>query len=350
MSNADLTIIIPLFNKEQYIAEALDSVFAQKTTFKYKVIVADDCSTDKSLDIVARYDRAHPNIISVLKSESNQGLFRNVIRAYARIDTPYFTVLGPDDYWCDNFKIQKSVEFLSGHPDYSIYVTDTWVLQEDGSRRRYIGIDHVVDSDFPQWLAGTAVVGNALGSVLRNVVFTDGLPENLKKPLRKDQEESFRGDTFITATHIQKGKAHYVPECDAVYRVTKEGLWQGSSDLKRMVFSATIILNLYEYFGACHDDLLEQAKRINERINEKWMDYVSSIPASESVKVLVGEHKDNMKRFASYYSPDRFSYVDIKRFPQNRTLRYHVSNVWQHIGYVFWKHMTSRLLKSGVLR
>ena len=53
---ADLTIIMPTWNKADTIAEALDSVFRQKTSRTFRVVVADDHSTDGSLDVVARFD------------------------------------------------------------------------------------------------------------------------------------------------------------------------------------------------------------------------------------------------------------------------------------------------------
>lgn len=45
----DITIIMPSYNKGDYIAEALDSVFMQETEYSYHIIVADDCSSDKTL-------------------------------------------------------------------------------------------------------------------------------------------------------------------------------------------------------------------------------------------------------------------------------------------------------------
>ena len=44
---SDITIIMPSYNKEKYIAQALDSVFAQETSYDYHVVVADDCSNDR---------------------------------------------------------------------------------------------------------------------------------------------------------------------------------------------------------------------------------------------------------------------------------------------------------------
>ena len=49
-----ISIVIPMYNAEKYIAECLDSILAQ-TFDDYEVIVVDDCSTDNSRDIVESY-------------------------------------------------------------------------------------------------------------------------------------------------------------------------------------------------------------------------------------------------------------------------------------------------------
>lgn len=105
-----LSILVPTYNKEEYIAECLDSIFMQRTNFSYQVIIADDCSTDNTLNIVSEYQKQHPNII-VLTSPKNQKLYKNILRAYKITKTDYFTVLDPGDYWIDKYKIQKASIF-----------------------------------------------------------------------------------------------------------------------------------------------------------------------------------------------------------------------------------------------
>ena len=66
MNDPRLTVIMPTFNKEKYISQALDSVLMQETNYIYQVIVADDCSSDKTISIVKSYQQKHPNKIQLL--------------------------------------------------------------------------------------------------------------------------------------------------------------------------------------------------------------------------------------------------------------------------------------------
>ncbi len=67
-----VSVIIPMYNVEKYIGECLDSILAQ--TFKdYELLVVDDCSTDKSLEIVESYVPKFENRLRLIKSEENSG-------------------------------------------------------------------------------------------------------------------------------------------------------------------------------------------------------------------------------------------------------------------------------------
>lgn len=254
MDNYKLTIIMPSFNKAKYIKDALDSVFMQKTTYPYQIIIPDDCSTDGTIEIIEEYQKQHSNI-TLLKSEQNQGLFKNVIRAYAITKTDYFCVLDPDDYWVDELKIQKSLDFLEKNPDYTIYVTNTLTLNQDGTEGIWNKLSSR-DSDFNDFLHDRAVLGGTLGGMFRNVVFKNGLPEKLKNPPDKSYERTFRGDSFRNLIHIEKGKAHVANDYDGMYRITDEGLWQGSNDFERDLLSVQIFINAYGYFDGKYPDLL----------------------------------------------------------------------------------------------
>lgn len=57
MNKYKLKILMPLYNRERFLAKALDSIFMQQTNFEYKIIIIDDASTDNSLYIAEEYKK-----------------------------------------------------------------------------------------------------------------------------------------------------------------------------------------------------------------------------------------------------------------------------------------------------
>ena len=109
------------YNHEAYVKRAIESVLAQETDFPVQIIVHDDASTDKTAEIIRELDRAHPGRLTCILQETNQlsqhiSIFWNYI--IPRIRGKYMILCECDDYWCDNRKLQKQVEFLESHPEY----------------------------------------------------------------------------------------------------------------------------------------------------------------------------------------------------------------------------------------
>ena len=87
MSQYEVTIGIPVYNIERYVARAIESALGQ-TFESIEILVLDDCGTDGSMDIVRRYQRSHPRgcHIRIVRQPENMGLgqARNRIVAEAR--------------------------------------------------------------------------------------------------------------------------------------------------------------------------------------------------------------------------------------------------------------------------
>ena len=116
-----LTIIMPVYNKGKYIKDALESILIQETTYKYQILISDNASTDNSLKIAKEYQDKFPELIKILESQENFGLFNNMIKLFSNIRTKYFSECDPDDYWISKTKIQDALDFLESHKDYTSY-------------------------------------------------------------------------------------------------------------------------------------------------------------------------------------------------------------------------------------
>jgi len=123
---SSVSIIIPVYNGEKYIEEALDSVFAQ-TFPDYEIIVVNDGSTDGTEQRIERY---RDRLTYVLQQHTGSaGAARNSGLRVAK--APLIAFLDADDVWFPA-KLQRQVEFARAHPDYGIITTDVEWFNEEG--------------------------------------------------------------------------------------------------------------------------------------------------------------------------------------------------------------------------
>lgn len=122
------------YNHEKYIRQALESFVNQKTDFKFEVLVHDDASTDHTADIIREYEEKYPDIIKPIYQTENQFsknvAITNTIQ-FPRAKGKYVAFCEGDDYWCDENKLQKQVEFLENNPEYSGSVHNTLIVNQN---------------------------------------------------------------------------------------------------------------------------------------------------------------------------------------------------------------------------
>lgn len=130
-----LSIQCLVYNHEPYLRECLDGFVMQKTNFKFEAIVHDDCSTDGSTAIIKEYAEKYPNIIKPILETENQyskggGLLRKIMDSHMR--GKYVALCEGDDYWTDPTKLQRQVDFLETHPDFTMCFHNAAVRAESG--------------------------------------------------------------------------------------------------------------------------------------------------------------------------------------------------------------------------
>ena len=92
----------------------------QQVNFPIELIIAEDCSTDGTRAICQQYAEQYPDLIRLITSDSNVGAIANERRAMLAARGKYIAFCEGDDYWTDPLKLQKQVDFLESHPDYSV--------------------------------------------------------------------------------------------------------------------------------------------------------------------------------------------------------------------------------------
>ncbi len=121
MNNPLVSVIIPAYNADKFIAEALDSVFTQ-TYRPIEVIVIDDGSTDKTAEIVRNYQSdKHDSLVYIYQKNSGPSAARNA--GIRKSNGKYITFLDADDLWTDG-KLQKQIKLMETHRDVVLMFGD----------------------------------------------------------------------------------------------------------------------------------------------------------------------------------------------------------------------------------
>jgi glycosyltransferase involved in cell wall biosynthesis len=109
-----VSVAIPVYNGDNYLAEALDSILAQTYT-DFEIVISDNGSTDATESICRRY-MAQDSRVKYFRTAVNQGASWNFRRAVALASGFYFVFLAHDDKWAPEF-LEKCVAVLDAQPE-----------------------------------------------------------------------------------------------------------------------------------------------------------------------------------------------------------------------------------------
>ena len=105
-----ISILVVTYNQEKYIQQCLDSILMQQIDFEYEVIIGDDCSTDNTAAICDLYAEKYSNF-HVYHHPKNLGHVGNWEFCLNQCHGEYIAILEGDDFWIDNRKLQKQVDY-----------------------------------------------------------------------------------------------------------------------------------------------------------------------------------------------------------------------------------------------
>ena len=106
MKSGLVSVIVPVYNRENYVGETLDSILRQ-TYQNIEIIAVNDGSTDNSLSVLNSYKEKYPDKITVI-DQQNQGQVRSRNNAIMQSKGEYIAFLDSDDLWQPD-KLEKQL-------------------------------------------------------------------------------------------------------------------------------------------------------------------------------------------------------------------------------------------------
>jgi glycosyltransferase involved in cell wall biosynthesis len=219
-----VSICFVTYNQDQYISKAIESILSQKVSFDYEIVIGDDASTDNNPEIIKKYAAQYPQIIKAYLHPYNLGpkhivSKNNFLHTFFNCEGQYIIHLEGDDYFCDNQKLQKQVDFLDQNQNYSACFHNALIKYEDNSGRNDENINQpdqkqtVTTIDFLKeketWFMATA-------SVMMRKKHVENLPSWFA--------ETKSGDIPLYTILSEIGPIGYIPEVMSVYRKQLSGV------------------------------------------------------------------------------------------------------------------------------
>lgn len=223
--NILVSIICIAYNQDKYIEETIQGFLMQKTCFAFEIIIHDDASLDNTANIIKKYTKKYPNIIKSICQKENQysqGIPIGKKYLYPIVKGKYLARCEGDDYWCDEYKLQKQVDFLESNPDYALcYHPAKMIYVDEEHEPVIIGLSK---NENPQAYYELIKANNIpANSVMYRTNY-------LKQELENYPNDIYPPDWFTHISVAKHGKIGYLPDVMYVYRWHSQGISHTNSD------------------------------------------------------------------------------------------------------------------------
>jgi glycosyltransferase involved in cell wall biosynthesis len=242
-----VSVCTTTYNHERFIAQTVESVMAQDTDFQYEHVIGEDCSTDRTRDILLDYQQRYPDRLVLLLREQNIGRRSNFVDALRTCQGEYIAILEGDDYWTSPQKLQRQADYLDDHPECVICFHPVIKYYEDENRE----VPFV-----PSPLKGTYVLDDLLERnfiATCSVMFRNGLIDEYPPWFQTVPA----ADLPLHVLHAQHGDIGYLDEMMAVHRIHAGGVWSPKHAVDRLQAKIEVLEALKQHLGPPYEKKLD---------------------------------------------------------------------------------------------
>jgi len=218
-----VSVIILSYNQQNFIEKSIRGVFMQKINFPVELIICDDCSPDKTDEVIRKITPDAPQNITIkyFSHPKNLGSTPNFYFALKQVTGKYLAFCEGDDYWFDDNKLQLQYDFLESHPDYSMCFHNVINISPDLKINntpfsKIENRDYSALEIYNNWLVHTTSVFMKTGT-LQN----DAVQKTLIRP------DLLYFDTILYMANSINGKIRGLTESMTAYRRHEVGLSHG---------------------------------------------------------------------------------------------------------------------------
>lgn len=336
MINPKVTVLMPVYNCELYINEAVDSILTQTFT-DFEFLIIDDCSTDKTVFLLNQYNDAR---IKLILKPSNTGYTNSLNHGLSIARGKYIARMDGDDISLQE-RFAKQIDFLDNNPDHVLCSAGIKIIN---SETIYIGLENhdqiKIELLNVNCIAHPAVMFNK--SILQQLNFQ----YNIDKEPAEDYDLWIRLSNVAKLHNLQEVLVHYRVHDSQISRVKKEIQTKSANNSRLMLWNFLNISSDINHFLlkiVAKKDLSEKEIYKFFEIKTKLL----SINNNELVFEPQGfmNHLDNLENnyiskyffYRTEYYPTLFlKYLKIKK---NSNFKTSFNNEMKFLikSFIFWK-------------
>lgn len=261
------------YNHEKYIKACLDGILMQVGSFKVKLIIINDCSTDNSHEVISRAIESNSNEnieIEYIYYKKNKGLIENLktIVHLAR-DYDYLTFCEGDDYWVTSHRIETHIDYLKKHPEVGVSFNEIKLYYSDINAMYDCDIQKGIDEGI--YSCESLVSWNYIGNF--SCCFYDGF---LMSKIPDELFNMFTVDWMFNIYCATMSEIGYIKQPMTVYRIHSQGVWSGLGRInsaRKLIgyideYNKFTDFNYDEYFTRMRDlNLIKENNQYAEKLN-----------------------------------------------------------------------------------
>lgn len=263
MDNKPLvSIAIITYNQKDYLQECIESCLAQDYP-NLEIVVADDCSTDGTQDMLREYQEKYPNKFVLRLSKKNQGITLNSNAAHFACSGKYIAWMGGDDLMLPE-KISKQVAFMEANPNCTICYHNLDVFDSDtDATLYYFNRRKKINGDIR-----TSIRLSTFNGACSNLVRADKTPK-----LGFDKSIPVASDwLYWVETLGNGGTINYIDEVLGRYRrhvnnVTRLQSSMTQNELDHLVSCQIIMARFPQYFSDAIEAYSKKLIEIRHKVN-----------------------------------------------------------------------------------
>jgi RimJ/RimL family protein N-acetyltransferase/glycosyltransferase involved in cell wall biosynthesis len=282
-----VSVFCMVYNHEPFLEQCLEGFLMQKCLFDFDIVVGEDCSKDRSREILLKYQSKFPGKFKLLLHAHNVGAANNQNMVLSSCTGSYIAMCEGDDYWTDPLKLQKQVDFLEANAECNYIFTNRSILKPDGSF-------DFTDYDLPEMFDLHFLLKKNIMTPTQTVLFRSpvlSLIYHWGDLLKK----GFNGDWILLFMMNQNSKIGFLKDFTAVYR---EGVG---------VISRTG--NTFKLLNG-----LETNKRINNLTNYKYDDIIGGFDNHyRNITYSFLEEKNRLKGVSWFFKTEWYKLLNPKR-------------------------------------